>query len=509
MVAIRTARKDRMDDISGNPPKVAGEKQFFAIGVICFIFDLYFIRSLLRKRVSLYFHVFIFVYTKKNQMRTILFILLLWLICGKGALAQVSISSGNTLPEESAMLDVNSTSKGFLPPRMTTIQRNAIASPVQGLVIFNTDLNCLEFFTGTEDGWNCPCLSQADADCDGLTVNGSYITGVSLGLGNTVTIGVNVFAPGGYHFVTGTVNGYRFSARGTFTATGLQTVILRGAGTPVSAGMDDFIVCAGSEMCSFTVTVQEAPAPQLFRSGIFLHHSTGLNIWGPNGSSTSVPQEMTAYNSAHGYTGQEAVAMNEEWWSPGDNEWVTQHEFFEDPSPVTGIGSYLPGNKIIVIKSCFPASSMSGAGQPSDTLNPWMKTIWNYKWHWRHIVQVMAANPDNFFVIWTNAPLEQYSTNTSEAMYSKQFCAWAKDTLAAGLDPVFGEFPGNVYVFDFFHKLTGTDGIMLSGYAASPGDSHPNASATQLVAPQFVQEIFDAAIAYEAIAPRPKSRDDR
>jgi hypothetical protein len=39
--------------------------------------------------------------------------------------------------------------------------------------------------------------------------------------------------------------------------------------------------------------------------------------------------------------------------------------------------------------------------------------------------------------------------------------------------------------------------MMLPMYAASPGDSHPNAAATQLVAPQFVEEIFDAAIAYE------------
>lgn len=88
--------------------------------------------------------------------------------------------------------------------------------------------------------------------------------------------------------------------------------------------------------------------------------------------------------------------MNEEWWAPSDNEWVTQHAFFEDTSPVTGIGYYLPGNKIIVIKSCFPASAMSGTGQPSDTLYPEMKTVYNYKWHWRHIIQVMKSHPETF-----------------------------------------------------------------------------------------------------------------
>jgi hypothetical protein len=142
---------------------------------------------------------------------------------------------------------------------------------------------------------------------------------------------------------------------------------------------------------------------------------------------------------------------------------------------------------------------MTGAGQPQDTLTPWVKSLYNYKWHWRHIIHAMAQHPDNFFAIWTNAPLEPFSTNASEAALSKQFCQWAKDTLATGLDPVFGSFPQNVYVFDFFSKLTGPDGMMLSGYAAGPWDSHPNAAATQLVAPQFVSEIFNAAIGYEAI----------
>lgn len=262
----------------------------------------------------------------------------------------------------------------------------------------------------------------------------------------------------------------------------------------------------------FLLGIMVCHGQNYFRSGIFLHHSTGACIWGPNGSSTSVPNEMDVYNTIHGYTGPHAVTMNEEWWAPGDNEWATQHAFFDDPSPVSGIGYYLPGNKIIVIKTCFPASAMSGAGQSSDTLNPGMKTVYNYKWHWRHIVSVMNQHRENFFVIWTNAPLESASTNAAEAAFSKWFCIWAKDTLATGLDPDFGAFPPNVYVFDFFWKLTGPDGIMRSIYAAGPGDSHPNAAATALVAPLFVTEIFSASIAYEAtssIQPGENNKDKK
>ena len=42
----------------------------------------------------------------------------------------VAINTTGNSAEASAMLDISSTTKGFLPPRMTTIQRTGIASPV-------------------------------------------------------------------------------------------------------------------------------------------------------------------------------------------------------------------------------------------------------------------------------------------------------------------------------------------------------------------------------------------
>jgi hypothetical protein len=247
----------------------------------------------------------------------------------------------------------------------------------------------------------------------------------------------------------------------------------------------------------FLVTTALNGQSTLFRSGIFLHHSTGGCIWGPNGGTVSVPQQMAIYNTAHGYTGSNAVSMNETWFpNYTDNEWVTWHTIFEQNSP-ENISSYFATNPVIMIKSCYPASSVYSWGSPDDTLNPSQKSVENYKWHWRHIVEVMRNHPDNFFVVWTNAPLVQGATSPTEAMLSHKFCKWAKDTLAQGLDPQCGSFPDNIYVFDIFHKLVNAQYYLPLQYAANSGDSHPNAAATTLIAPQLVTEVFDHAIAYE------------
>ena len=253
------------------------------------------------------------------------------------------------------------------------------------------------------------------------------------------------------------------------------------------------------------IGINSSTFTQSFRSGVFLHHSTGGTIWGPNGSNTSILQEMTAYNTANGYTGSDAVSMNEVWF-PGSgigNEWYDWHWIFDNLDPNNNIYPYLANNKIVVIKSCFPSSSIIGYGSPDDTSGAGVtyKTIYNYKWHWRSILRIMEQHPENFFVIWTNAPLVQEATNSSEALLAHQFTTWAKDTLAAGLDAAYGAFPPNVYVFDFFHKLTNANHFMNPMYQIQSGDSHPNAAATQLVAPQFVNEIFNAAITYETIIP--------
>jgi hypothetical protein len=59
------------------------------------------------------------------------------------------VGIGTTTPSTKAALDITSTTKGFLPPRMTTTQRNAIASPPAGLVIYNTTTSNLNTYNGS------------------------------------------------------------------------------------------------------------------------------------------------------------------------------------------------------------------------------------------------------------------------------------------------------------------------------------------------------------------------
>ncbi|HPT13329.1 MAG TPA: tail fiber domain-containing protein [Bacteroidales bacterium] len=66
-------------------------------------------------------------------------ILILFLINSFAGMAQVAINTDNSDADNSAMLDVKSTTKGLLIPRMTTAQRDAIAGPANGLLIFQTD----------------------------------------------------------------------------------------------------------------------------------------------------------------------------------------------------------------------------------------------------------------------------------------------------------------------------------------------------------------------------------
>lgn len=106
------------------------------------------------------------------------------------------------------------------------------------------------------------------AACTGAVVSGSYTAGTAVTAANTVVLNVVVDSIGNYTIATSNINGIVFSAAGTFTSTGAQTITLRALGTPATAG--NFNYTAGASGCSFTITV----APVIDNSFTYFYEAT-------------------------------------------------------------------------------------------------------------------------------------------------------------------------------------------------------------------------------------------
>lgn len=177
--------------------------------------------------------------------------------------AEVGI--GTVSPNTSAKVDIESTTQGFLLPRMTSTQRNAIASPALGLQIFNITTNCLNFYSGTT--WFETCGSPSSTsiltnlNCVGATITGTLTNG-------TAASGVSESVPytGGNAGVysaqsvssTGVVNLTATLAAGTL-ASGAGSLSYTITGTPSSSGTASFVITFGGQSCTFTVPVSSAP----------------------------------------------------------------------------------------------------------------------------------------------------------------------------------------------------------------------------------------------------------
>jgi hypothetical protein len=106
--------------------------------------------------------------TLRNFKVSIKSTLLLFAIVGMAQFAQAQHGIGVTNPHASAALEISSTNKGILFPRMTTAQRDAIGSPAEGLMIYNTTTNCINTFRG--GAWKSNCDAN-DMGVWGLTGN--------------------------------------------------------------------------------------------------------------------------------------------------------------------------------------------------------------------------------------------------------------------------------------------------------------------------------------------------
>jgi endonuclease G len=158
---------------------------------------------------------------------------------------------------------------------------------------------------------------------------------------------VNVTTVGTYSINTATINGFGFSKSGTFTATGVQNLILQAAGSPVNIGTNTFILTAGSSGCTFSVT---ASVP--LQSNIDNDHMLFGNL-----SNASLLTD-----SINNYLMRKAFYSLSYNRTRGTANWVSWHLFAADLGSTPRQDDFRTDNTLPFGWYQVPATAYSGSG---------------------------------------------------------------------------------------------------------------------------------------------------
>ena len=173
---------------------------------------------------------------------------------------QAQVGIGTSSPDASAQLDITSTSKGLLMPRVTSLQRSAIASPATGLLVFQTD-GSSGFYYYSGSAWvNLSAIALPVS-----VTNGG--TGAS-----TASAGLNNLLPS----QTGN-SGYSLTTDGTNASWAAAAMVPPGtvvpfAGSTAPAG---WLLCDGSAVNRTTYSALYAVTSTIYGTG---NGSTTFNI---------------------------------------------------------------------------------------------------------------------------------------------------------------------------------------------------------------------------------------
>lgn len=226
---------------------------------------------------------------------------------------------------------------------------------------------------------------------------------------------------------------------------------------------------------------------------IFMHHSTGQGvIWGGD-----VREDFVALGYAfwdHGYNEEglidpQGAYLGVNWDVPGDNTdpdgW---HAIFQQPvtDPPANTFSHMLQYDVIIFKSCFPSSHITGEGM-----------LEQYKRYFLDMRAVMDQHPDKLFIPFTTPPLVPNETDAESAARAQRWAAYLTS------DEYLSGHP-NIVVFDFFTLLADENGYLRAEYRSDEWDSHPNDIANRVAGPElvaFVDQAFRAFVPGDAPAP--------
>ncbi len=121
-------------------------------------------------------------------------VLLIALLLISGATYAQNVGIGTSNPDESAILDLQTTNKGFLLPRLTEKQKNLIPTPAEGLMIYQTDANNQGVYLYQSGSWKN--MGSGNVSTSGTTANAvtAYTSNYLLaGNGTTTPVSSSVF----------------------------------------------------------------------------------------------------------------------------------------------------------------------------------------------------------------------------------------------------------------------------------------------------------------------------
>jgi hypothetical protein len=233
------------------------------------------------------------------------------------------------------------------------------------------------------------------------------------------------------------------------------------------------------------------------KKAIFLHHSTGYNVWvgGTNRYVYKLTKkgDVSRYIDKHNRKNNTGYIVTEQYfpkespygWNnyPFDyyNIWVKnsgEKPYMEEPTLEQLTSQY----DLIIFKHCFPGSRIQ-ADTAAPDINSSEKTIENYKLQYNALKVKMHEFPDNKFIVWTPAVNTKNVMTEDEAKRTAEFHKWLLEE--------WDEKNDNIYLWDFY-ALETEDGLYFPDkYASSPDDSHPNKEFCARVAPLFGQFIID------------------
>jgi hypothetical protein len=110
-----------------------------------------------------------------KRLRLLITALVLLVISVQVAQAQVKLGDNPGNIDANALLELESTTKGFLLPRMSTVQRLAMASPAEGMMVYDLTANCTYIYRASAGAWYSLCSADSLTASNGLTKVGRDI----------------------------------------------------------------------------------------------------------------------------------------------------------------------------------------------------------------------------------------------------------------------------------------------------------------------------------------------